>query len=87
MSEAPTDPAPLSTRVIFALADAAGTDPVELDPPLYEVVDLEALDALASSDAEARVEFEYEGYSVTVRADSSVVVGDASRDLRAAPEP
>jgi hypothetical protein len=76
MSEAATDYAPVSVRVAEALADAAGTDPVALEPPLQSAIDPDALDALVASDAEARVEFEYDGRRVTVRADGTVVVGD-----------
>lgn len=74
MSEAATDSAPVSVRVAEALADAVGIDPVALEPPLNDVVDPEALDALVASDAEARVEFTYHGRCVTVRADGTVVV-------------
>lgn len=85
MSEAATDSAPVSVRVAEALADAAGTDPVALEPPLNDVVDTEALDALAASDADARVEFTYDGRRVTVRADGTVVVGDGTNQTQVSP--
>lgn len=65
----------ISLRVIEALADATGADAHELEP-LYNVVDPEALDRLfnSSSNADVRVEFEYDGSLVGVRSDGTVTV-------------
>ena len=64
-----------SLRVVDALAEATDTDPLELEP-LYNVVDPEALDRLFRADADipASVRFEYEGHTVEVRSDGTVVV-------------
>lgn len=77
--------APLSTRVITAIAAHADEEPHRLSPPLYEVVDLDALDEVARSDASVRVRFEYEGYDVTASSDGDVVVEDRRSDGREVP--
>jgi len=70
-----------SERVIEAVADRAGIDPLELEPPLYSAIDPDKLDALVSG-AQRRgrstvvVSFEYQGYDVTVDADGSVTLGE-----------
>ncbi|MFC4542179.1 HalOD1 output domain-containing protein [Halosolutus amylolyticus] len=68
------DPDP-SIRVIGAVADALGIDPIEC-PPLYEVTDPSALNELfrGKEDANGRVRFEYAGYVVLVNSDGSVTL-------------
>ncbi|WP_436932787.1 HalOD1 output domain-containing protein [Halosimplex halobium] len=63
----------VSIDVIEAIADETGTDPLRLEPPLYEVVDTDALDAIYESGA-ATVEFEYDGHSVVIDDDGTVTV-------------
>lgn len=60
--------ADVSHRVVSAVAEREGVEPAELRPPLFEVVDPDALDAMfARSDAEnVAVEFTYLGYEVVV---------------------
>lgn len=71
-----------STAVIEAVADAAGVDPIEL-PPLYEVVDTDALDRLFDGHTGVResghneVQFWYSGFVVTVREGRAVAVRPA----------
>lgn len=62
------DATPLSMAVIDAIARREGIDPIELDTPIYEVVDLDALDALTTDvgDTSIEVSFTYEGHEVTV---------------------
>jgi len=78
---------PTSEKIIAEIADRNGTDPTELHPPLYEVIDVEALDALFASDrgrglptCDGRVEFTYGPWRVRVESDGSVAVepGDES---------
>ncbi|WP_459807299.1 HalOD1 output domain-containing protein [Halopiger thermotolerans] len=84
----------VTVQLVRALADAADVDPVELSPPLYDVVDPDALEALfapteGGTTRRGRVEFTYAEYRVTVDAagDSdhrltitvSDVDGDAAR--------
>lgn len=79
----PDGEAELSTAVVFAVADARGVAPVDLnEPPLYESVDVPAIEeAFFGRDASARsedgtgaVEFRYAGYLVTVRSDGWIQV-------------
>ncbi|AGB17527.1 hypothetical protein Halru_2957 [Halovivax ruber XH-70] len=75
----PTElPEPPSLRVVEAVAEADGVDPAMLDPPLYEVLDPEALDRLfaptPTDPSRGTVRFDYRGHEVTVRADGTVDV-------------
>lgn len=69
----------LSQAVVEAVAEAEGTEPVELTPPLYKAVDPDALDELfAATRTEGRmageVTFSYKGYEVTACGDGYVSV-------------
>lgn len=57
-----------SETVLDAVAAVERTDPNDLTPPLYSVVDPEALDAFVESlnGRAGRVEFVYRGHLVTV---------------------
>lgn len=61
----------LSDAVLTAIADHSGTEPSEIEPPLYQVVDVEALDTLFR-DGSGTVTFEYAGYEVQVSGDGVV---------------
>lgn len=72
-----------SEAVITAVADLAGTSPIELEP-LYDVVDPDALDSLVAharrvdnGDAH-ELQFTYEGYDVDVRTDGQIRVREPS---------
>jgi hypothetical protein len=62
-------------RVVDAVANEADTDPTELTP-LGTVIDPDALDSLVADaeDRDVSVDFEYEGYRVTVGNDRGVTV-------------
>lgn len=66
----------LSMRVVEALAEAKGVSPLDLDRPLYETIDPEALDNLFGPDADAtgHVAFVVDGFEVTVTANREVYV-------------
>ncbi|WP_459193527.1 HalOD1 output domain-containing protein [Halosimplex sp. J119] len=64
----------VSLDVIETLASVTDTDPLTMEPPLYDVVDTDALDSLYESGAEASVEFEYNGHTVAIDADRTVTV-------------
>lgn len=64
---------PPSEAVLQAIADAEGTDVIEL-PPLYEAVDPEALDAVFDGRAFGSIAFDYHGYSVTVNQNAVVSI-------------
>ena len=61
---------PLDVRIATRIAAHEGTDPMTLDPPLHEAVDVDALEALFSpndgTDFAGTVSFAYCGYTVTV---------------------
>jgi len=67
-------PAP-SVAVIETVATRENTDPVRLNPPLHDVIDSDALDALGAG-LPVELAFSYCGYTVTVRADGTVDVAD-----------
>ena len=70
----------LSNKVLERVAEAEGRDPTELDEPLFEVVDPDALDAIFESTENGphrnagTVDFEYQGYSVRVTAEGDVLL-------------
>lgn len=69
-----------SVAVAVAVAARERVDPVELTPPLHDVVDPDALDALFA-DRDARdqavsVAFDYCGYRVEISGDGTVDVRD-----------
>lgn len=65
-----------SVAVVMAVAAREGVDPTELSPPLNDVVDPDALDALfaGTDDPGSRLSFTYRGYSVEVHSDGHVDV-------------
>lgn len=72
----------LSVVIVEALAEATGSDPTDL-PPLYDVVDLEALDnVIDQSDAETAghrvVSFSVKEWNVFVCDDGRIRVCDAT---------
>lgn len=62
-----------SQAVVEAVAATTGVDPLALEPPLYDVVDPEALDTLLESGGTA-VSFEYDGHAVRVEETGRVYV-------------
>lgn len=70
----------VSTRIVQAIATELDVDELDL-PPLYSVVDTDALDALVGStsrgDAGLSIEFGYSGCLVTVHGDGAIDVEDA----------
>ncbi|WP_440765270.1 HalOD1 output domain-containing protein [Natronorubrum sp. DTA7] len=67
-----------SLAVIEAIAAVSGTDPVEL-PPLYDVINPDALNALFEpherrTGSGLHVEFSYNGFDIVVREGPEVVV-------------
>ena len=71
---------PITDAIVTAVADAEGVDPLEL-PPLWDVIDTEALEALFAptrdggrSRRSGRVEFSYYGYEITVEYGESSTV-------------
>ena len=74
-----TDGRSMSQAVIDAVAAVENTPPAELTPPLYDVVDPEALDKLFPGKPPlGKVVFNYNSYEVSVDADGYVAVMDHS---------
>ncbi|APX98460.1 HalOD1 output domain-containing protein [Natronorubrum daqingense] len=73
------DSAPVSQRVVSAVADATDTDPCELEP-IFNAINPESLDSLfeptngGASRANGTIAFEYAGCDVTVSADGAIDV-------------
>jgi len=68
--------AKLSEAVIVAIAEKEGVDEQELDSPLFEVINPDALDSLFRNSG-GRVQFEYLDYQVTVNDNGVVDVVEA----------
>ena len=71
-----------SNAVVELVADANGVSPVDIETPLYEAIDPDALDRFvastdAASDTVLEIVFTYAGHEVTVRGDGTVVLSDA----------
>ncbi|MFC3957611.1 HalOD1 output domain-containing protein [Halovivax cerinus] len=81
----------LGVRIVTEIADREGVDPTGLTPPLQDVVDVDALEALfeptptTDRDCVGSVSFTYVGYEVTVAADGAITVENAL-DAPSAPE-
>jgi len=61
----------LSTAVIAGIASQLSVEPTDLDTPLFEAINPEALDTLFR-DSTGAVTFRYENYDVTVHSDGRV---------------
>lgn len=78
---------PLSEAVIYAVAEVAGSDPVEL-LPLYSVIDPDALDSLfaptvaGSSRGDGSITFDIDDHRVTIQSDGIVEVELPDADER-----
>lgn len=71
----------ISIRVVEAVAEREGIDPLEVSPPLHDAIDPNALDALFEPTASGRradgtVSFTYHGYRVRVESDGRIALGD-----------
>lgn len=64
--------ASLTERIIDAIADHEDVDPLDITPPLYEVIDLDAAETLhthpptESTREGVRLTFQYNEYEITV---------------------
>ena len=77
----------VSERVILAVADAKGVDPCDLDTPLYDVVDPDALNKIfGSADrprTAGRIIFTMAGCEVVVHGDGDVDATPAGEETSA----
>ena len=61
--------------IVESIAEAEGTDPIELTPPLYEVIDPDSLESLFDNkQALGKIIFNYNSYQVSVFPDGYVSV-------------
>lgn len=79
----------LAEAVVEAVAAAEGVDATDL-PPLYETIDLDALERLfdghaGAADAGAMLGFRFESWNVFVHADGRIRVCDGTRPTDPAP--
>lgn len=68
-------------RVVTAVADELGVDPVAMTP-LYDTLDADALDRILRTDTRLEVVFEHDGHAIEVVSDGTVTV-DGSESPRA----
>lgn len=78
------DSAPVVTKIVAQIADREGVCPIDLDPPLHDAINTDALEALTDGSWSRQygsypgVEFLYCGYLVTVDRTGRVIVNDAT---------
>ncbi|AGB38600.1 HalOD1 output domain-containing protein [Natronococcus occultus] len=74
-----TSESELTTEIVYAVARVSDTDPTAL-PPLYDVIDTDALNALVGCSRSTldSITFRYYGYTVTVTADGDVTVASTT---------
>ncbi|MFC6974156.1 HalOD1 output domain-containing protein [Halomicroarcula sp. GCM10025709] len=88
MSEAHRQTRSVTHTVISAVARYEGVDPASLTPPLFDVVDPDALDALFADryvgTPGLRCAFTYRGHRVEVESSGSVTVRDYAAEPGAA---
>jgi hypothetical protein len=69
-------------EIVDQIAERQNVDPMELAPPLYEVVDVDALTAITDTSGvqqpnpDSRLAFQYCGYTVTVNGTGTVTIDD-----------
>ena len=85
----PRDGTSAVAAIVAALADAAGSDPLDL-PPLHDYVDTDTVDAMFDRAGrrvgnEAVLSFQVDTWNVFVRSDGRIRVCDATRQID--PEP
>lgn len=65
-----------STAVVLALSEAKAVDPLELEDPLHDWLDPDALDAVVDSIESGYVSFEVESHRIRIDADRTITVED-----------
>lgn len=78
---------PVGIRIVQRVAEHEGVDPTDLEPPLYSVLDPETLDRLfhrpdAPGETDVVLEFEYNGYEITVDGGDEITVEPAGPIVR-----
>lgn len=70
-TEDSAEPHTPSEAVVYSVAEQEGVEPEELNPPLYDVIDPDALETVFRGST-GQITFEYHGYLVTVDHSGSV---------------
>lgn len=71
---------PLSEKILDEIAEREDVPPVDLEPPLYDAIDPEALDSFFRNhgretvDSARQIVFRYAGYDVSVSGDGEVEI-------------
>ncbi|MEF8800405.1 MAG: HalOD1 output domain-containing protein [Halolamina sp.] len=65
----------IAEQIVEKVANTADTDVLD-QPPLYDVIDPDALDALVEAMSDGEVSFIYAGYEVTVESDRTVTLDE-----------
>lgn len=71
----------VAVSVIRAIAAVADTDPLSLQPRLYDVLDPDALEQLvttATTNSAVAVQFRLAAYEITIRRDQTIEIVDRS---------
>lgn len=68
-----SEPHSLTVKVVEAVAEREGVAPIELDEPLHNVIDAEAIDRLFKQTS-GKVVFDYCGYEIAVVHDGQVEI-------------
>lgn len=76
---------PPSQTIIERVAQAENADPLDLELPLYEAIDPDALDALFEPTNEGlrsngQIIFDYHGHTVVVASDGTVTLGGETNE-------
>lgn len=70
----------ITTEVVKKIANMVEADPLELEPPLYAVIDIDAVERLFATAENApgagtlSLTFEYQGYQVVIEHEDEAVV-------------
>lgn len=68
-------------RILERIANREGVTPIDMHPPLYQSIDMDALESLLESgDATLSVSFVYRGYTVSVDGSGSVRISECPSD-------
>ncbi|WP_225335707.1 HalOD1 output domain-containing protein [Halomicrobium urmianum] len=81
MKSTTVDTTDLCSEIVTRIAERTGADPLEMDP-LYDAVDVDAIEAIVGSGEEVSVSFDYHGHTVVVEGDGSVTVtGESEAEM------
>ena len=77
--------ADIAWSIVSEIASKENIEPVEVEPSLGRVIDVEALDSVVNSMRAGTVTFQYDGYDVTVSHDRGVEIAERGDRARRQP--